>query len=459
MKNELKQAAHMKRSGLVAGAACVMALAVGMRAQGQESGPIATIGLSFGGEFTAEDPGEDTGSLTTALDFELSRVTDRHSFGLSADGRFVFDEEGFGFEQPGIAATYARANRSTAFDVGLSYSERDVAGTSELIDPITLEIIDLVDDDGTLESLGLNAALQTGLDARFSTDTQFGYTSRSYSGTSDPDLSDLENWRIGTTLAFEVSPRITLRTSANYRETQEDDAERTESRTTRFGLAANLQIDPLWSAALDLNYSGFETEEGVAGNRTTTENDGLGFAASLNRQFRDGALGLSFNRTVSEDGAQDSLTLFRDRTLQGGGALSWSAGLSLFPNGDVAPVVSASFVQQTPRGVLSVNLQQATAIREDDNVVTTTAGVSYDQAINAVSGWSLSGSLANVNALDGNAEDQSRMTVGLSYNRDLTEDWAFSTSVRHRVLYQAGEQDSSESVLSLSLQRSFSFRP
>lgn len=460
MNDRRQHAVHSKRARPVAGTVLAsLSLAVAPQAHGQDI-PLINFGLSFGGEYTANDPGEDETRFTTGLGFDLRKSTDAQSFVLSADGSFLLDEAGITFEQPRLELDYARANRSTSFDAGLSFSVRDVEGQDELIDPVTGDIVDLVDDDGTLETLGLTLGLQTGLDARVGTDTQFSYTSRTYSGTSDPDLTDLESWQIGSTLSLEVDPRITLRTSGSYRELAEDNDEQTQSRTVRHGIGADLQIDPLWAGSIDLRYAVFETEERISGVRTVTESDGLGFSLGLSRQFRDGSLALSLDRTESDDGAEDSLTLSRARSLANGGAWNWSLGLVAFPNGDVAPVASASYTRPTPRGRLAVSLAQSTSANDEDgNVISTSFGVNYVKNINAVSSWSLDGSFSNVNALGSEEEDQTRAVAGISYNHALTRDWRFAASLRHRITYEGGEEQSNASTLSMSLQRSFSFRP
>jgi hypothetical protein len=460
MNDKEKQATGRKLPAIVASTASLAVLtAFGVQAQ-EQGGALATFGLSFGGEYEFNDPDEDESSFTTGLSFDLSSVTRTQRFGLSTDARLVFDEDGFDFENPGLDLDYARANRSTAFDVGLSYSVRDVEGEFEVIDPVTGIVTDLIDDDGTLESVRLNVGLETGRDAPFGTDTRFSFTDRTYSDTSDPDLSDLESWQIGTTLRFDVDPRISLRTSASYRETQEDDAAQTESRTTRFGIGGTFLIDPLWTASLDLGYSRFETEEDVLGTRVLTEEDGVGASLSVTRQFRDGTLGLALAREVSDIGAEDSLRVFRNRALANGGELAWSLGVVSFPSGDTAPIASASYAMPTPRGSFSVSLDQTTAVNNDDeSVVSTSVALDYDQAINAVSSWSLNGSLSSVNVVGDDTEDQSRAEVGVAYNHDLTRDWALSASLRHRITYENGEKDDRASILSLSLGRSFSFRP
>jgi hypothetical protein len=461
MNDKEKLATGRKLPAIVAGTTSLAVLtAFGVQAQ-EQGGALATFGLSFGGEYEFNDPGENESSFTTGFSFDLSSVTRTQSFGLSTDARLVFDEYGFEFENPGLDLDYAWANRSTAFDVGLSYSIRDVDGEREVIDPVTGIVSNLIDDDGTLETVRVNAGLETGRDAPFGTDTRFSFTDRTYSDTSDPDLSDLESWQIGTTLRFDVDPRISLRSSVSYRETQEDDAEQTESRTTRFGVGGTFLIDPLWTASFDLGYSRFETEEeDIFGNRFLTEEDGVGASLSVTRQFRDGTLGLALAREVSDIGAEDSLRIFRNRALANGGELSWSLGLVSFPSGDTRPVASASYAMPTPRGSFSVSLDQATAVNsDDDTVISTSITLDYDQAINRSSGWSLNGSLSSVDVLGDDADDQSRAELGVAYNHALTRDWNLSTALSHRITYEGDEEDSSASILSVSLERSFSLRP
>lgn len=458
---EETQASGRRLPAIVAGTVSMAALAA-FSVEAQEGGALATFGLSFGGEYRANNPDEDESSLTTGLTFALSSVTAVQSFALSADGRLILDEsrDEFEFEQPGLSLSYARNSRSTIFDTSLSYRVQDVDGIEEVIDPVTETVIDLIDDDGTLESLQLTAGLETGRDARFGTDTQVSFTDRTYSGTSDPSLTDLESWQFSTALSFEVDPRIILSSNASYRETQEDDPAQTETRTTRLGLGGEFLIDPLWTASASLQYSLFETEEEEAGRRVLTENDGLGFSLGLNRQFRDGTLGISLSRETLDIGAEDSLRVFRNRSLHDGGELNWSLGLVSFPSGDVAPIISASYSRPTQRGSLSASFLQQTAVNDDDeSVVSTSIALNYGQEINSVSGWSLSGSLSNVDNIGSDSDDQTRARIGVTYDHAVTRDWNLSTSLSHSVTYADSDRDNSASVLSLSLRRSFSFRP
>jgi len=441
----------------IAAGAAAGAVLLAVSVQAQELGRLATFGLSFGGSFTANDPDPDEDELFSRLSFDLRSETRSQSFRLSADGRPAIDDGEFDVDNRGISLDYTRRSRAAELSFGASYREQDADGEFAIFDPITLDRVDLIEDDGTRESLSVNAGLRTGIDAPFGTNTQLSYTGRRFTDTADPDLTDLDTWEISTVLRFEVDPRITLRTSASYRESDEEDLENTRRRTTRLGIGADLALDRLWSAAVDLSYSNIETERDIIG---ITEQEGGGFSIGLTRQMRAGTLGFSLARDITENGAEDSFRVRRNTELSNGGTLAWSLGLVSFDNGDTAPIASIAYARPTPRGNFSVDLQQTTSVDTDDrNTVRTVLGVDYSEEINAVSSWSLNGSLASVDVVGLDAEDQLRTEVGVGYTRALTRDWDLSTRLRHRVIYEGGDRDNSASILSFSLERSFSFRP
>ena len=458
MTDDKKRQARRRRTSWIAAGTATGALCLGAAVQAQDGGALATFGLSFNGQYEANDPRADEYSLSTGLSFDLRSTTGQgQSFGLAAEGQLLLDEDDFGFERPALTFDYALANRSTALSLGASYREQDVDGDLPVFDPVTLDRVDLIEDDGTRETLRVTAGLQTGIDARFGTDTQLSYTARRFTGTADPDLTDLDTWQASIALRFEIDPRITLRNSASYQQTEEEDADNTERRTTRIGIGADLALDRLWSAAIDLTYSRIETERTLIG---TTETEGGGFSLGVDRQFRNGTLGFSLARRITENGPEDSFRIRRDLDLSNGGSLAWSIGAVSFDNGETSPIGSIAYSVPTPRGDFSVNLQQTTAVDSDDrSTVRTVLGISYGEAINATSGWSLNGSLASVDVVGSDVDDQLRAEVGLGYTHALTDDWDLSTRLRHRVTYEGGDRDTSASILSFSLQRSFSFRP
>ncbi|WP_166486307.1 outer membrane beta-barrel protein [Jannaschia sp. CCS1] len=440
------------------GGMCTFAIGV----QAQEIGTLATFDLSFGGQYTVGDGSDaDESLLTTDLGFTLQSITRAQSFSLSADGRLQFDEDGGGIENPGLAADYTRANETTALSLGVSYSLDEVDGEMDILDPLTQSVINFIDDDGTLETVTATAGLQTGLDARFGTDTQFSYSSRRYSGTSDPDLTDSDILQASMALRFDVSPAISLEVTANHVRREESGGTNESRETSRAGIGAEILLDPLWTATVDLQYSDISTEvDDGFGGRLISGQTGTGFTLTVNREFRTGTLGVSVSRQIAANGAEDSVRVSRTMELANDGVLSWSLGLVSFSNGDTSPIASFAYAVPTRRGNFAVNLQQMTALNEgDQSVISTVAGLSYNLSTTEISRWSLTGDLTRVDVVGSDTEDQQRLEVGVSYSHALTRDWDLSAGVSHRVNYAGGDQDSSASTLSIALGRSFSLRP
>lgn len=461
MSNNKKTIAGRRLPAITFGAVAGLAGVVGLAVQAQEE-PLINMGLTFGARFEDRKPEDDRSVYFARLATVLTTGTRTQSLRIASDSQLTWDsttEEGIEFERPTLNIRYSTGNRSTQFEATLSRRTEDVDALEEIIDPITGDLIDLVDDSGTLETLRFSTGLTTGIDAPFGTETQFSFTRRAYTGTNDPSLTDLDNYQIGTTLRFDVDPRIRLTASANFQETEEDNETSTTNRTTQYGLGGTFLIDRLWTGTAALRYSVFETEQTVGPFRLTTENEGVGYSLGLSRAMRNGSIAFVLSREESDNGEVDNFSVTRDRDLRNGGTLAWSVGLSEFPDGDVVPLASVSFSRPTIDGNFSVDLTQTARLTDDGNVVLTSLGVNYGQEINSISNWSLNGSLTSLDNSLGTEEDQSRASVGVTYNRALTEDWNLSTSLSHNITYAGGDFDSRASVLSLSLQRDFSFRP
>jgi hypothetical protein len=459
-KNHKRQARQRTIPWIATGTASGAVL-LAVAVQAQEQGALATFGLSFGGQYTANDPDEDESRLTTGLRFDVRSGTRQgQGFALSGFGDIQLDEDGIGFERPGILFDYGVENRSTALSFGASYREQDVDGDFTVFDPLDPSSVDFIRDDGTRETLRVNAGLQTGLDSRFGTDTQIGYTSRRFTDTSDPELTDLDTFDVSTELRFDLDPRITLWSWASYEETNEEDFLNTDERTTRVGIGADVALDQLWSASVELNYSRIETErDRILGGRARTLEEGGGFSVGVDRQFRTGTLGFLLEREFTENGPEDSFRVRRDVARPNGATLAWSLGIISFDGDETSAIGSIAYSVATPQGNFSVDLQQNTSVDDDDRTtLNTSLSIGYDRDINSTSSWSLNGALGAVNVI-GNDGDELGLQVGLGYNHALTRDWDLATRLTHRVTYEDGALDNTASILSLSIERSFSFRP
>lgn len=436
---------------------------VAVRAQ-EIGGPLVTLGLGFGADYEDNDPGDDDTSVFTDLQFSVQNRTRLSEVELVLDGRLQSEDGSFELEDPGAAFLYGRANRSTAVDFSVSYREQDADGQIFVPDPLDFSTVDLIEDVGSRETVRVDAGLRTGLNARFGTNTQFSFTDRSFSGTTDPDLTDLEVFRGSTALRFDINPALSLRVTGAYVNSDEDDIAETERETVRVGVGATADIDQVWSVSADLRYSRIETDtlSIVSGDSRSAVEEGGGFDVSVVRTMTNGTLGLSLGREITETGTRDNIRLSRALSMANGSDIAGSIGLVSFEDDDPSVVGSLSFQLPTPRGGLSVSFEQRARFDEDDgNVINTFLSGRYESSINSVSNWAVFGSLARVDGLDdlSSEDDQTTVRAGVSYNYAVTRDWDLSAAFDYRVDFEDGSETDQTSIVSLTLQRSFSFRP
>ncbi|MEM7508840.1 MAG: hypothetical protein AAF415_19095 [Pseudomonadota bacterium] len=435
---------------------------VAVRAQ-ENAGPLVTLGVGLGADYEANDPGDDDTSVFADLVLGLSNSNRVSDVDLRFDGRFQLEDGEFELEDPGATLLYSRANRSTALDLSFSYREQDADGDLFIPDPLTFSSVDLIEDDGSRETIRVGVGLQTGLDARFGTDTELSFLDRTFTGTSDPDLTDLQVFRGNTALRFDVSPALSLRVTGAYVNSDEEDIEETERETFRVGIGATARIDQVWSVSTDLRYARIDTDmlDIFTGAPISDTEEGVGFNVAVVRALLNGDIGLSLGREITETGDRDEIRLSRSLTMANGSELSGSIGLVDFEEGDVSVVGGLSFALPTRRGGLLLDFQQQARFDEDDgNVINTFLTGRYESSINAVSNWAVFGTLARVDSLDDLSDsDQTSVRAGISYDYAITRDWDLSAAFDHRIDFEGDSETDQTSVVSLTLQRSFSFRP
>jgi len=453
----------LKRSGYGLAVGCTAAglLAFPVLAPAQETGGLSgRVDLSAGLRFEDRDGGGDKTSLTTQLNFNLSSETRTQTLGLRGGGRFELDDEGdTDFTPQAVVLSYGIANKDTQASGTLSFREQDLS--QDVSDEDDFTGAELTAEDGERRDVSAGLSFATGGQGPFRTSTSLSYRTRTFDNVVDPDLFDSETTSLGTTFSFLINPQVTLRATGSFSETEDEDAVNTQRTRVRYGLGADVQVDRLWTAGLDLGFANIETErDDGLGGRDTTEDDSLEFGVSAARAMSNGNLTFNLGRSLSDSGEQTNFRVSRAMELAGGASLQGSFGLTAFDGGETRPVASLSYSQDTRRGAFSVDLQQSAGVNDDDDdVIRTRLSARYSEQITAVSRWSLQGSLQSVNVVDGADPDTLRLSVGPGYSRALTDDWDFDASLTHRVTFEDGDRDSRRNTLSIGLKRSFSFRP
>ncbi|MEM6421081.1 MAG: hypothetical protein AAF698_00725 [Pseudomonadota bacterium] len=419
------------------------------------TGPLVTIGLSTGVVYDDEEDEETEAYFVTRVDIGLLADTRNQTFrfDFGVEGRI---EEGMGisdFTEPEAQIAYALANRSTQFELFLSWSESDVE--SDFL-PANFDDEDLITDQGTEERHAARILLETGRDARFGTITSLGFSQIDYTDTTDPDLANETTYDASTTLRFTLDRRVDLRLFASWVQSEEDNAEERRDTDTRYGIGADILLSPAWTGTVDLAI----TDSEVRTTGGTTDTEGYDIRAEATRFLPNGQLIFSVGR-VETDAPIDTIAVTRSLALASGAQISASAGLVAFDGEDIYPAFGLAYQQEIVRGgVLFVTLTQTGGETDDDeDLFRTLLNAVFERELTRNSSIAVTGAVASVDRIDGSADDTLAASLGLAYSHDLTEDWALVARADHRRNFEDGSETDRESEFSLRLERTFSFRP
>ncbi len=433
-----------------------------------EGGVVTTFGVEqrfgAGRNLALETPSEGrTLASDTLLSFGVTTVTplDRLSVGGSVAFRLA-DEPGGSiseFERPRLSFVYGREGANAAFDLSGSYRRDRVDFLRDLTafigDDGTLDLPDDFDDlegEGTRGDYALDAALELGTSAPLGVTLEAGVSGTDYEDTSDPDLVDIDRYRLGASARLTFSPVTEGRIGISRAVSEEDDAGRTRITDDEIEIGLLQEISPRSRFEAALGYAMFETEEFGA----TEDEDGLTGRFDYEWDMPDGQLDALFEVSRSEDGARTELSFGRLRDLPLG-ALTARIGVSKADFGDAELIGRLDWRRDLPDGVLTASLDRSVSTTDAESEATTTALVlGWSREINAVSGIAFDLSYAAVSETGEN--DIARAGLTASYSRDLTADWAMTLGLAWRM----EDEDTLDRVTSeevyLSLSRDFSWR-
>src|SRR6056297_3260844 len=238
---------------LVGGGALTAALLLPGTALAQAVGdppgdaPVAYVDIGTYLRYEDNDPGDEEHVLETRLGagYFLATAGQRLSF----EGALVLQaqENEPVLTDPSVTLSYAAFTRATEISVDLSYSALDLADR-ELDEDFDAE--DLTEDGGRRERVTARVGLVTGRTAPFGTETELTWRDDSF---SDGAIEDDETFiSLDTTLRFTLDPRINLRATGLLSRADTDDAAGTVDTVHSYGLGADLLIDRLWTANIDI---------------------------------------------------------------------------------------------------------------------------------------------------------------------------------------------------------------
>ncbi|PWJ12877.1 hypothetical protein [Jannaschia seohaensis] len=475
MRDGGRARALRRGAGLALSGAAMLGAGLGL-AQERGAAPNPELRFDLGIGLEQDDDGA---GLHTDLGATYATRTRTQDLTFSLGTAVALDGEGLNENAflPTARLSYGFDNGDTLLKLAGSYRVRRVEGIAFVLDAGAdgseggLDELEAVDDDGRLETLG--AGIDLALNRRAPIGLELGaeVIDRNYRDTDDPDLDDTRSVSLDAALRLTPRPGLDFRLTA-ARSTATDAGELdSETETTTLGARVSWAATP--ATRVDLSLAHSEREEArnriaivggalvATGGRETVTNDGLVWRGEIVQARPNGTRALRFSRTLVAGGAVARLRLARALELPGGGALELAIGAAHFEGGDTTPLLSLSYAAAPlPGDSLRVTLERmAETDGDDQEVARTRARLSYERALTPVSQLTLSAGLARVDVLDGFEPDRTTVTLGAAYTRDLTPDWALSARIDHAAARDEGGETERDSRVSLTLGRSFSFRP
>jgi len=444
---------------LVGGGALTAALLLPGTALAQAVGdppgdaPVAYVDIGTYLRYEDNDPGDEEHVLETRLGagYFLATAGQRLSF----EGALVLQaqENEPVLTDPSVTLSYAAFTRATEISVDLSYSALDLADR-ELDEDFDAE--DLTEDGGRRERVTARVGLVTGRTAPFGTETELTWRDDSF---SDGAIEDDETFiSLDTTLRFTLDPRINLRATGLLSRADTDDAAGTVDTVHSYGLGADLLIDRLWTANIDIGYRETETEEGGVLTRVV---EGTTASFLLTREMRAGSLSFSATRDIATTGFEDTFRLRRVMTLAGGAELDMFLGAVIFEGADPIAIYGASYANDIlPGSRFSLSFDRSGGVTDDDeNVIRTSLSAGLTHNLTESSSLAVDASLSQVEDASLTGTDTARVDLSLAYRYALTEDWTLAARATRGVLFEDGTEEERSTTLSLGIERRFSFRP
>lgn len=222
-----------------------------------------------------------------------------------------------------------------------------------------------------------------------------------------------------------------------------------DSRSTRLGLSARLDLSKATTLTLGLRGQRFD-EEGAPEIRDT-----LGFDAGLDIARPRGSFGVDLSVEDTEDGQRETLRLRNNLELPRG-TLAYSLGAADGVDDEVLLIGSLDYSLALPHGSLTAAMDRSLRAGSDDleNTVTS-ASLGYQRELTPLSRLSLS-----LNWAESTATDTDLTTIntslGATYSHDLAGDWALDLGYLHRLRDEDGVGDASSDQVFLGLRREFS---
>ena len=462
---------------LTAGLAAVtVGASVGASRAQEAATPTPSLILSFGErlEFSdnpdlVADPEEGGAYFRTDLGLSYLSETEVSSLSMGVDaagdvGRFG-DGQGTDSRLETLASDLAYTWEGARTDLGFGAAyRRSRLDDTEVFDVLLadeFESEDLITSGGYRETTSATFDLALGRDMPLGFQLGLDYLDIGYEDAFD--ATPRRYYGSEAALQLAVSPVLDLGVVGRVDYEEQDDEEDYENEDRTVALTASYAASPVLALSGELGVTRSETTRTLGGDRTTTTNEGATIGASATLARPDGTIGLAIQSGLDEDSRRNTIqaSRFLEYPL---GDLSVAVGASQREGGDVAPIAALSYSRDTPRGGVTVSYDRSVSTDEDEDRIRSRLALAYERQINNVASWRASVDYASVESDsggDGDLEDDnaSRLGATLAYQREITQDWGFTTGYRYVQSDSDDEGKSSSNTIFFGVSRDFTILP
>ena len=417
-----------------------------------ESALRATLGATF-----------QTLTRTQALTLDLGTALDFTSEGLETDDVF-----------PDASIDYTRDTGVLILQASASYRIDDIEGSVPGVN-FDFDETDVIDDDGTREVITGDIGVDIFPRERLGLEFGAFFRSRTFNDTEDPDLDDTEARGVDAALRYDVRPGLTFRLTGSYRETDDDGALGAEEEEFRLGGRVTWAATPRTLVDLGLSYSDLEITRNTTtvgtvggelglidtgGTETSDDRSVVGDLA-VTHALPNGTVGFAIGRNLTIGGGLTRATVNRRLALPGDADLGVSLGLAQFSGGDTVVVGNMRYTRPIVYGGdLAFSVRRDAAVDGDDqDVVRTRATLEHIQPLTPLSSVAVTLGVAEINVVDGFEPDEVSGSVGVTYNRAVSRDWALAVGYRGTAERDDGEDTTTDGEVFFNINRRFVIRP
>ena len=442
-------------------------LAPGTLLAQEGTGVRGTLSVTQGLEFSdnrrleATSAGDTLTSVTRLGFGVLSETrTERFTFNLNgifedSSGDGASEDEGFRTTNRSASLGYRREGANARLEFGASFSNREIQDdfigffVDGEFDPRALKL-----EGGEVDRTSYSARLQTGLEGPFGFDVRLRTSDRTYEDTTDPDLVDQSRLSVDTVSSFRLRPNFSLRALAGVGSVEEEGVFLEENERSYLGFGIETET------ARGLTLRGdilFDETETLLDGETTDEEDGVGFDVSVEQARPNGSVGLAVSSRIDGAGRRTSASVSRGIELPTGG-LSLSLGIVDQEDGDLGLTSSLRYLRETPVGTITADLAQQPSTQIDEAFLNTSISLGINRDLNELSQVGATLRYGSTSVLsDGEEDSDTRTTLGLTYDRELTQDWGLTAGVEYTRIDEADEADRSSSTVFFNIGRDFDF--